>query len=517
MPPVFTRRAAMLASSVALLAPAAARPRTRSVRAPSVDGHLPALARLIAGAMKRTGVPGLSIAVVNDDRVVYLEGFGVRQAGRAEPVDADTVFALASLSKPIATTVVAGLVGDGVVSFDDKIVRYLPDFALSDPWITRDVTLRDMFCHRSGLPDHAGDLVEDIGYGREEVLHRLRYVKHTGDFRASYAYTNYGFTAAAVAAAKAAGKSWEDLCVARLYEPLGMTRSSSRYADFSACANRAFGHIRKDDAWIVGVQREPDAQSPAGGVSSSARDVAAWMRLLLGGGALDSREIIRAAALAETHRPEIVSAPARDPAHDAPDFYGLGWNVTFSDRPIVRWSHSGAFALGAATCVNILPAEKLGIVVLTNSSPIGVPEAICRSFVDLVMTGRIEKDWFGLYGEAFAKMAAPGYGRAADYLTRPLNAMAPVPLADYIGAYHSQLYGPIEFAADGERLRLTMGPGNTHYPLDIFDRDIFLFQPRGENAGGRSRATFTRNGNEKADSVLIDYLNENGQGSFMRS
>ena len=510
-----SRRNAILSAGFSLVAPAVAHARPKPAgTAGGVGKHLPALDGLIADAMKKTGVPGLSAAVVSDDRVVYLKGFGVRRAGQGEAVDADTVFALASLSKPIATTVVAGLVGDGAVAFDDKIVRHMPDFALSDPWITRDVTLRDMFCHRSGLPDHGGDLLEDIGYGREEILRRLRYLKPGGDFRAVYAYTNFGFTAAAVAAAKAAGKSWEDLSAERLYRPLGMASTSSRYSDLAARANRAFGHVRKDGRWIVGEQREPDAQSPAGGVSSSARDVAQWMRLQLGRGAFEGREVVKATALDETHVPQIVSAPARDPIRDAPDFYGLGWGVNFSDRPRVRWSHSGAFALGAATCVNLLPGEKLGIVVLTNASPVGLPEAIGRSFIDLVLSGKVERDWLALYGEAFAKMEVAPYGRDADYAKEPSGAPGPGPLDSYAGTYRNDLYGPIEVGFAGDGLRLSMGPKITHYVMHHYSGDVFTFQPPGENAYGLSAMRFTKDGNNKIMSVSIDYFNENGQGVF---
>ncbi|PPD45331.1 MAG: serine hydrolase [Methylocystis sp.] len=512
-----TRRTAILSSALGVLAPGAvaARPKVPA-RVDAVERHLADLDRIVAETMKRTGVPGMSIVVVSRDRVVYLKGFGVRRAGGAEPVDADTAFALASLSKPLATTVVAGLVGDGAVTWDDKIVRHLPDFAMSDPWVTREITLRDMFCHRSGLPDHAGDLLEDIGYGRDEVLHRLRYVKPAGAFRASYAYTNFGFTAAAVAAARAVGKSWEELSAERLYRPLGMSNTSSRYADLAARVNRAFGHVRRDGVWVVGPQREPDAQSPAGGANSTARDMAAWVRLQLGRGALDGREIVKASALDETHRPQIATGPA-DPANAAPTFYGLGWDIGYNERPLVHWGHSGAFSLGAATCVNILPAQQLGIVALSNASPVGAPEAICRSFIDLVTAGKIERDWLALFGGIFAKMSEPTYGRDADYSAPPMVAAAPADLAAYAGTYNSNLYGPIAITQNVNALALQMGPKNTSYDMHKYSKNLFTFQPPGENAFGLSPLRFTFDGNKKASSVEIDYFNENGQGVFTRA
>jgi CubicO group peptidase (beta-lactamase class C family) len=178
------RRSFLLAPALGLAAPAAFARRT-AAPADAVAMRLPALDRIVADTLRKTGVPGMAVAVVSHDRVVYLKGFGVRRAGETGLVDPDTVFPLASLSKPLATTVIAGLVGDGIVAFDDKVVRHEPDFALSDPWVTREITLRDLLCHRSGLPDHAGDLLEDIGYPRAEVLHRLRYFAPLAPFRAS--------------------------------------------------------------------------------------------------------------------------------------------------------------------------------------------------------------------------------------------------------------------------------------------------------------------------------------------
>ncbi|MFO1104433.1 MAG: serine hydrolase [Methylocystis sp.] len=513
----FTRRSALLASGYGAFSAAAfarSNPQSLPVREPT-EKQLKVLNALIVDVMKKTGVPGLSVAVVTQDRAPYLKGFGLRRADSADQVDPDTVFQLASLSKPLSATVVAGLVGDGAVSWDHPIARSLPDFAMSDPWVTREITLRDMFCHRSGLPDHAGDLIEDIGYGRDEIMRRLRYIKPDTSFRTHYAYNNMGFSAAGFAAAKAAGKSWEEVCEQRLYRPLGMASASSRHADFVAHKNRAFGHVRRGGKWVVGEQRNPDAQAPAGGASASARDMATWIRMQLGGGTLDGREIIRAEALTETHFPHIATGPAHDPKR-GPTFYGLGWDIDYGGPAQLRWSHSGAFSLGASTCVYVMPAERFGIVVLSNSAPVGAPETICRSFLDIVLTGNIERDWLALFGEAFAKMAAPTYGLDTDY-AKPL-AIAPAlgSRSTYVGEYRNALYGPIGVVDKAEWLSLNLGPAPTSYPLHHYSGDIFTFQPRGENAGGLSPVRFSRSGEEKATSVIIDYFNANGQGVFVR-
>src|SRR5262245_32758494 len=240
----------------------------------SVAAAVAELPGVVQDAMDRTGVPGVAVAVVYQDEIVHLAGYGVREVGKADAIDADTVFQLASVSKPLAATTVAAIVGDGVVTWDDRLGDLDFSFALYDPWVSREVTLRDLFYHRSGLVDHAGDDLEDLGYDRAEILYRLRFLQPEGPFRAHYAYTNYGLTAAAVAAAGAAGLEWEDLAATRLYERLGMTSTSSRYADYIAATNRAVPHVPENGAYVAKYQRQPDAQSPAGGVSSTVRDMA---------------------------------------------------------------------------------------------------------------------------------------------------------------------------------------------------------------------------------------------------
>jgi CubicO group peptidase (beta-lactamase class C family) len=523
MPPLGkpSRRMVLAAAPFGFLAPQAVLEEAIPEPVPDkVEAALAQLDGLAEQAMRRTDVPGIAIAVVCNDQLVYLKGFGLREAGKPELVDPDTVFQLASLSKPIAATVLAALAGDGAIGWDDPIVRHDPGFQMYDAWVTRQITLRDMFAHRSGLPEHAGDLLEDIGWDRAAILHRLRYQRPGSSFRTHYAYTNFGLTEAAVAAAKASGKSWEDLCAARLYQPLGMNRTSSRYADFAAAANRASGHVLAGGQWVAKFTRDPDAQSPAGGVSSTARDMAQWLRLQLAQGRLAGKAIVSAAALDETHRPQIVRMPPENPLVDRAGFYGLGWNIDYDGAGRIQWSHSGAFDLGAATNVSLLPSEHLGIVALTNAQPIGVPEALSRSFFDLVSTGKVEKDWFALYRQLLATMLTPDYP-VLDYARAPADAgPAPaLPGAAYVGRYDNDLYGPIEIAAaanGGDGLVLRLGPKRKPYPLRHFDRDVFGYEPPGENAAGPSAVVFTIGADGKSTALTIANLDRDGQGSFRR-
>src|SRR5439155_7338292 len=268
-------------------------------------------------------LPGLAIAVVFQERVVYARGFGVRDVNTKAPVDADTVFQLASLSKSIGSTVVAELVGEGKITWDTKLSELDSTFEMFDPWVTREITIRYMYAHRSGLPAHAGDLLEDLGFTRAEILHRLRYQHPGSSFRSHYAYTNFGMTEGGIAAAKVYGMQWEEAAKQKLYNPLGMNSTSSNYADFMARKNKATGHVLVDGKWVQKFKRDPDPQSPTGGVSSSVNDVAKWIRLQLANGNFDGKQVVDKAALAETHHPHMLTG--FNPFTQLPTFYGLGW------------------------------------------------------------------------------------------------------------------------------------------------------------------------------------------------
>ena len=482
----------------------------------SVKSAVAELEKLAQQTLDKTGVPGLAVAVVYDDRVVELKGFGVRQVRKPEAIDADTVFQLASVSKAVTSTVLARLVGEGTIQWDDLVIGHDPGFQMYDPWVTRQLTLRDLLCHRSGLPDHAGDLVEDLGYDEAEVLYRLRYLKPASSFRSAFAYTNFGYTEAAVATAIAAGKPWDMLATEKLYRPLGMKETSSRYQDYLASKNRAVIHAHVDGKWVAKYNRNADAQSPAGGVSSSVRDMAQWLRLQLADGKFDGEQLISADALRETHRPQMISSPAKDPDTDRTGFYGLGWNVNVDDHGRARMNHSGGFDMGAATVVFLVPSEKLGVVMLSNASPIGVPEALGATFCDLAIDGKQQRDWFELYRHGFEEISKPNYGTAVNYGKPSVKKLPPLANAAYVGKYGNKYFGEIEVAEKDGRLVLKMGPKETAYPLAHWDRDVFTYQPMGEMAAGLSSVTFTIDPQQMATRVMIENLDVYGEGTFAR-
>lgn len=470
---------------------------------------------LAQGAIADGAVPGLAIAVVHDDELIFVKGFGLREAGKPDAVDADTVFQIASLSKPVSATVVAALVSGGIVSWDSKIADLDPGFRLADPYPTSELTIRDLFAHRSGLPGTAGDDLEDIGYDRATILHRLRFVPPLSSFRAGYSYSNFGLTEGAAAAASPTGKSWEEVADEKLYRPLGMVSTSSRNADFIRRADRAALHVRVDGAWTAKIKRDPDAQAPAGGVSSTARDLAQWVRLLLGNGAYAGKTLIAAEALNQTHVP--LMTRGRNLVSGAESFYGLGWNVEFG-RHGLSWGHAGAFSVGARSLVTIFPNEKLGIVILANAFPTGVPEGLSDSFADLVFDGRVERDWIKAWDAIYAGMFGPAVEAAkARYAAPPSPARPAAPASAYAGHYANDFIGDAVVSGGGDGLVLKLGPaGARSYSLTHYDGDLFLTYPDAETPDKPTGVSFLVGPDGKASAMTVDFLDDNHLGTLRR-
>src|SRR5438876_3361152 len=470
--------------------------------------------KLAQKKIQENAVPGVGLAVVFQDKIVYAKGFGVGDVNTKTPVDADTVFQLASVSKPIGSTVIAELVGEGKITWDSKLNVLDSSFAMFDPWVTREITIRDMYAHRSGFPEHAGDLLEDLGFARAEILYRLRYQHPGSSFRSHYAYTNFGMTEGGIAAAKAYGLEWEEASKQKLYNPLGMNSTSSRYTDFMASRNKALGHVLVDGKWVQKFKRDPDAQSPTGGVSSSVNDLAKWMRLQLANGKFEGKQIVNEKALAETHHPHMLTG--FNPFTQLPTFYGLGWNVSYDPEGRLRLNHSGAFGLGAATYVNLVPGEQLGIVVLTNAYPLGIAEALGTTFMDIALYGKPTQDWFALFKQVYSNPAAIGTVLGFDYSKPPASPAPALKNSAYAGKYTNDYFGDISIVEKDGGLAIVQGPKNKPFPMKHYDRDTFTYETEGENAVGRSGITFTVGSDGKAVQVVVENLNVRGEGIFHR-
>ncbi len=467
----------------------------------------------VRDGMKKTGVPGVAVAVVYQDKVVCLEGFGVRKAGDNAPVDSDTVFQLASVSKPIASTIVASLVGKHEVDWDSKIVKLDPAFKLSDPVVTEQLTVRDLLSHRSGLPTSSGDALEDLGFSRPEIIPQMRLLPLTGEFRKTFQYSNFGYTEGALAASKAVRERWEDLASERLFKPLGMTSTSYRYSDYQDTANKAAIHVIINGKAVARYHRDPDAEAPAGAASSSVRDLAQWLRLQLAEGTWNGQNIVAADALKETHSPQIENGTNHETGK--PSYYGLGWDVNYDLGKRLIVSHSGAFFLGAGTTVKLSPSDQLGIIVLTNAMPTGLAEATANQFFDLYHYGAPKQDWLKIFGDAFKTMIDKDNNAVTDYsrLTRPRPSVPSKPLSTYIGTYSNDYYGRIEFTEQGGSLWMRLPATGALYTLSHWDGDTFTYRFEAEQGIGTRGVEFTVNGTPR---VKIQNLALEGDGVFNR-
>jgi CubicO group peptidase (beta-lactamase class C family) len=457
--------------------------------------------------MKKTGIPGMAVAVVHGGKTIYAKGFGVRDIKAGEKVDPDTVFQLASLSKSISSTVVAHQVGVNAIGWDTPIVSKLPSFALSDPAVTQMVNVGDMFSHRSGLPDHAGDMLEDLGYSREYVLQRLRELP-LDPFRISYAYTNFGLTAGAEAVAASAGKSWEDLADETLLKPLGMSTASYRFSDFEARSNRAVGHIHVDGKYEPLYTRDPQPEAPAGGASASVNDMTHWLAMVLANGSYDGKQVVDPKALLPALTPQIVSSRGTEPAMRS-GFYGYGFNVSSTSAGRMEISHSGAFELGAGTNFVILPSADVAIIALTNGTASGVPEALNAQFADLVQFGEVREAWFDLYQQ----LLAPGEQPVGSLVGQqpPAGPKPAAPLSSYVGVYKNGYWGPAVVSEKDGKLQLTLAQ-KLNVPLSHWDGNEFTYEWVSENSppGSIGKATFDGN------RLTLEYYDEMGKGTFTR-
>ncbi len=471
------------------------------------------LPQIVADIMRRSQVPGMAVAVVIDGKTVLAQGYGTREAGKQAPVDAQTVFQIASISKSLSATVAAIEVSKGHASWDDPVSRYLPDFRLSNAYVSERATIGDFFAHRSGLPGTAGDDLEDLGFSRGDVIARLRLLPLDA-FRTSYHYANFSTTIGAEAVAKAAGRPWEQLADDQLFKPLGMKSTSYRYGDFEARGNRAVLHAYQHGRFVPAGQRNADQQAPAGGVSSTVIDLAEWLKLLLADGQYQGKALIAPGALLPALSPQAFSARAHD-LDSRSGFYGYGFNVNteLGGRPSM--GHSGAFLMGTGTTFRIVPSAGIGIVVLTNGAPVGAAESVAASFTDTALYGKPTRDWFAAYNGAMKAFFEPQADLSGQAV--PAKPAASKALSQYTGRFDNPYYGPAEIQEANGALTLVLGPKGMRIPLRHWDGDTYAFAPVGEAELVASLASIVfRMDQGRAQGFDIKFYDDSGQGRWVR-
>lgn len=453
-------------------------------------------------AIKDWEVPGLSIAIIKDDKIVYAKGFGVRKLGDAAPVDERTLFAIGSSSKAFTAATIAMLVDEGKIKWDDPATRYLNGFQTFDPYVTRELSVRDLLTHRSGL--ERGDM---LWYGteidRDEILRRTRYLKPTWSLRSTFGYQNLMYLAAGQLVSKLNGKSWDDVVTERIFTPLGMTSSSTTIRDFKADGNVATPHATFDDKVEPIAWRNIDNIAPAGSINSNAVDMAQWVRLQLGQGTFEGKKVFSPAVAREMHMPQTVMRLEGASTFTYPEAhflnYGLGWFLSdYKGRKLVE--HGGAID-GMRAQVAMVPEEKLGLVILTNMNGTAISGPLMYRIIDAYI-GAPQKDWSADLLKRVKTMTEQGKAAAqkaeADRVKDTKPSLA---VESYAGTYKNDLYGEVKVTNSGGKLNLRFGPAWVS-DLDHWHYDTFRARFRG---AGMSNAavTFALNAQGKADSLTL--------------
>ncbi len=420
------------------------------------------LDRYIATVLSQWQIPGLAIAVVRNDSTLVAKGYGVRELGRPERVDANTVFDIASLGKSFTATAAAILVDRGLLRWDDPVRRHLPTLVLPTDSLTTQVTVRDFLSHRTGL-DAANTMWVPTAVRRDDVLRRMRYLRPVVPFRQTMVYSNIGYTVAGEALASAAHMSFEALLRDVVITPLHMPSTTWTYEQAATMPNVAASHANIDGRQqVVPRERQREAIAPAAAVQSSASDLTRWMRLHLNNGVLDGTRYVSDSAMREIHsvQSRIPTTPAMRAARLVQDTvigYGMGWQIMDYRGHRVIW-HSGN-GDGQIAWMALFPNDKLGIAVMVNTwaAPM-IHTALINRIADTYL-GYPPRDWAA---EVFPRRDADDSARAAN--RRAMIAMrssAPprLPLAAYAGRYDHPLFGPIWIRLAGPGLTLQMGGG----------------------------------------------------------
>jgi CubicO group peptidase (beta-lactamase class C family) len=482
----------------------------------------PDIDRYVAEVMREFQVPGVSLAIVKDGRTVLAKGYGVKALGSAAPVDARTRFGIASNTKAFTATALALLVEEGKIEWDAPVIRYLPDFALYDPFVTRELTVRDLLVHRSGLGLGAGDLLwwPESTYGRKEIARRLRYIKPATSFRSAYAYDNVLYLVAGELIEAISGRSWEDFVSSRILAKVGMTHSNVRHSDAGAGDNVAHPH-----AGVEGTVRKvapfaSDNTNPAGGINSGAEDMARWMIVQLDSGRLaDGTHLFRPATARELWSLVTPISPGNPPPELRAlqsSFVGYGLGFFISDyRGKKLLSHTGGLP-GYLSKVVMIPDLKLGISVLTNQESGYAFNAITNRLLDHYLGATPAIDYVRVYKKLEqANLASVAAAEKAAASARDSTRGPSLPLPRYAGTYTDPWYGDARITHEGGKLVMRF----VQTPLLVGDlqhwqHDTFLARWRDRELRADAFVTFALNPDGSIDQMKMQAASPSVDFSF---
>ena len=455
----------LLASFFLLLIPALGRAQS------SLPKELKGLDEFVEMRMKEWNVPGVAIAVVRDSQVVLTKGYGWANVEEKQRVDAGTLFAIGSSSKAFTATGVMQLVDEGKVDLDEPVITYVPNLRLYNDELTNNLTVRDLLCHRSGLPRHD---VAWYGSGstREELIAKMAYLEPNAQLRETWQYQNFMFMAAGYLIEQVTGQSWEAYTQKHLFDPLQMSNSNFSVIDLQKTANRAWPYQEEEGEVKVMEYRNIDAIGPAGSINSNATDMANWLILQLNEGRFQGKQVISGTSLHETHKPQMVMPGDMTTDEIFYSSYGLGWMIT-SYRGHLRVEHGGNID-GFSASVCVMPRDGIGIVVLTNMNGTALTGVIRNYIVDKMLDLEVH-DWNTelLEQRNKAREASLLATEEEEDLAR-VNGTAPSHApADYVGLYRHPGYGQIEVRQkDDGSLEIGLNELGfsdlVHYHYDVF-------------------------------------------------
>nr|WP_236726836.1 serine hydrolase [Xanthomonas cannabis] len=407
-------------------------------------------------------VPGIAVAIVKDGQVVLERGYGVREIGKPDPVQADTLFAIASNTKAFTAASLSILADEGRLSLDDKVIDHLPWFRMSDPYVSDQMRIRDLLAHRSGLSLGAGDLLfwPTTSYSTEEVVQRLAKVPLKGGFRDRYAYDNILYAVAQKVIEQVSGQPYAAFLQQRIFAPVGMCGTRFNADHLQPGDTAAVGHAKYDFTELRTVAPLTwSNNSGAGGIYSSAHDMALWMKVQLAGGVLpDGTPLFSAKRQQEMWSmitPIAVAAPAvPELAGAQPNFagYGEGWSLSDYRGHRLVW-HTGGWP-GMVSRLTLVPDQKLGVVVLTNQEVGAAFNAVTLQVLDAFLQVP-PTDWTGAYAKAVAKAGSEAdTSWKAHQDARAARSTPSLPLRGYAATYRDPWYGDVVIRQDGKRLRL---------------------------------------------------------------
>ncbi len=456
-----------IAMAHAIAAPAAASPQQASADSGAtaqVPASLADFDAYVENVRKQFDVPGIAVAIVKDGQVVLERGYGVREIGKPEKVDANTVFAIASNTKAFTAASLSMLADEGKLSLDDRVIDHLPWFRMADVYVTNEMRIRDLLVHRSGLGLGAGDLLFWPGtdYSTEEVARRLKNVPITGTFRGQYAYDNILYAVAQLVIEKASGMTYEQFLRTRIFQPLGMMDTRFNSDAIEPGANVATGHAKANFKDLKPAPRLSwNNASGAGGLYSSVHDMTKWMRMQLAGGTYTDKDGKTQRLFSEKRQQEMWSivtpmnigkpaVPELAPAMPNFSGYGEGWNLTDYRGHKLAW-HTGGWP-GMVSRLTLMPDQKVGVIVLTSQEVGAAFHSITLRVLDAMLDAP-KTDWTAAYAAAVAKQHNDADVDWQKHLAaRANNAPPSLPLAKYAGTYRDPWYGDITIRQEGTKL-----------------------------------------------------------------